>query len=115
MEKCVITIARETGSGGHNITRKLSAALGIPYYDRELLQLASDVSGIHEGLFGMADERIGVKEMLFAARHAYDGEPLRTATTMYPRRTCSVSRRKSSGSWPHRAAALFWAVAPIIC
>lgn len=76
MENYVITIARETGSGGHNIARKLSTALGIPYYDRELLRLASDVSGIHEGLFGMADERIGVKEMLFAARHAYDGEPL---------------------------------------
>ncbi|MCD8147448.1 MAG: cytidylate kinase-like family protein [Clostridiales bacterium] len=76
MERYAITVARETGSGGHNITRKLSAALGIPYYDRELLRLASDVSGIHEGLFGMADERIGVKEMLFAARRAYNGEIL---------------------------------------
>ncbi len=76
MENYVITVARESGSGGHNITRKLSAALGIPYYDRELLRLASDVSGIHEGLFGIADERIGVKEMLFAAGHAYSGEPL---------------------------------------
>ena len=34
MEKFVITVARETGSGGHNITRKLSEALGVPYYDR---------------------------------------------------------------------------------
>lgn len=76
MENYVITIARETGSGGHNITRKLSAALGIPYYDRELLRLASDVSGIHEGLFGTADERIGVREMLFAAQRAYTGEIL---------------------------------------
>ncbi|MCD8368179.1 MAG: cytidylate kinase-like family protein [Clostridiales bacterium] len=76
MEKYVITVARETGSGGHNITRKLSAALGVPYYDRELLRLASDVSGIHEGLFGLADERIGVKEMLFAAQRAYTGEIL---------------------------------------
>ena len=30
MEQFIITVARETGSGGHNITRKLSAALGGP-------------------------------------------------------------------------------------
>ena len=31
MERFVITVARETGSGGHDITRKLSEALGVPY------------------------------------------------------------------------------------
>ena len=76
MEKFVITVARETGSGGHNITRKLSEALGVPYYDRDLLRKASEVSGIHERLFGAADERIGLKEMLSAAEKVYTGEVL---------------------------------------
>ena len=76
MEKFVITVARETGSGGHNITRKLSDALGVPYYDRDLLRKASEVSGIHERLFGAADERIGLKEMLSAAEKVYTGEVL---------------------------------------
>ena len=76
MEKFVITVARETGSGGHDITRKLSDALGIPYYDRDLLRKASEVSGIHERLFGAADERIGLKEMLSAAEKVYTGELL---------------------------------------
>ena len=76
MENYVITIARETGSGGHNITRKLSDALAIPYYDRDLLRMASEVSGIHERLFGAADERIGMKEMLSAAEKVYTGEIL---------------------------------------
>ena len=67
MEKFVITVARETGSGGHNITRKLSEALGVPYYDRDLLRKASEVSGIHERLLGAADERIGLKELLSTA------------------------------------------------
>ncbi len=74
MDKFVITVARETGSGGYNITRKLSEALGVAYYDRDLLRLASEVSGIHERLFGAADERIGLKEMLFAAEKVYTGE-----------------------------------------
>ena len=76
MDKFVITVARETGSGGHNITRKLSEALGVPYYDRDLLRKASEVSGIHERLFGAADERIGLTEMLSAAEKVYTGEVL---------------------------------------
>ena len=31
MERFIITVARETGSGGLNITRKLADALGLPY------------------------------------------------------------------------------------
>ena len=76
MDKFVITIARETGSGGHNITRKLSEALNGPYYDRDLLRRAEEVSGINERLFGAADERIGFKEMISAAETVYTGEIL---------------------------------------
>ncbi len=76
MEHFVITVARETGSGGRDITRKLSQQLNIPYYDRDLLRKASEVSGIHERLFGAADERIGWKEMLSAAEKVYTGEIL---------------------------------------
>ena len=76
MERFIITVARETGSGGHNVTRRLSKALGIPYYDRDLLRKASEVSGIHERLFGAADERIGLREMLSAAEKVYTGEIL---------------------------------------
>ena len=76
MERFIITVARETGSGGHNITRKLSDALNVPYYDRDLLRRASEVSGINEGLFGQADERIGFKEMISAAEKVYTGDIL---------------------------------------
>lgn len=76
MGKFIITVARETGSGGHNITRKLSDALNVPYYDRDLLRRASEVSGINESLFGQADERIGFKEMISAAEKVYTGDVL---------------------------------------
>ena len=48
MAHYVITIAREKGSGGYDIARKLSDKLNIPFYDRKLLRIASDVSGINE-------------------------------------------------------------------
>ena len=49
MEKVVITIARQYGSGGRTIGEMLSKELGVPYYDKELLKFASEESGIHEG------------------------------------------------------------------
>lgn len=37
-EKFVITINREIGSGGHTVGAKLSAKLGVPYYDKAVIQ-----------------------------------------------------------------------------
>jgi len=76
MDHYIITIARETGSGGRHIASKLSELLDIPFYDRDLLRLASDVSGINERLFGVSDERIGKLEMMTAAKEIYTGEVL---------------------------------------
>ncbi len=36
--------------------KKLAEELGIHCYDRELIRMASDESGINEALFGEADE-----------------------------------------------------------
>ena len=37
----VITIDRQYGSGGRIIGKKLSEELGIPFYDQEILKMAS--------------------------------------------------------------------------
>lgn len=57
MDNLVITIAREFGSGGRSIGKMLSEKLSIPYYDKDLIKLASEDSGINEALFGLADEK----------------------------------------------------------
>ena len=57
MKKTVITIARSYGSGGRTLGKLLAKEMGIPCYDRELIRMASDQSGINEALFGAADER----------------------------------------------------------
>ncbi len=44
--KVVITISREYGSGGRYVGRMLADMLGIKYYDRDLIQLASLESGL---------------------------------------------------------------------
>ena len=52
----VITISREFGSGGREVGKKLSEKLGIPFYDKELLEIASKESGICRELFDRNDE-----------------------------------------------------------
>jgi len=76
MDHYIITISREKGSGGRNIASRLSDELGVPFYDRDLLRLASDVSGINESFYGVADERVGWREMMTAAKKVYTGEIL---------------------------------------
>lgn len=54
----IITIARGMGSGGRTIGKMLSEQLGFKYYDKELIRLASEDSGINEAFFGRVDEKL---------------------------------------------------------
>lgn len=74
MSKYVITIARGYGSGGRTIGKMLAEDLGIPYFDRELLRLASDDSGINENLFAKADEKLKKSLLFRVASNVYKGE-----------------------------------------
>lgn len=57
MEIYNITIGRQPGSGGGEIGKKLAALLGIAFYDKELIRIASRESGLHEEFFEKADEK----------------------------------------------------------
>lgn len=56
--KTVITIARSYGSGGKTLGKLLAEKMGINCYDREIIRMASDSSGINEELFGRVDEKL---------------------------------------------------------
>lgn len=58
MKNYVITIARGFGSGGKEIGMRLSEKLGIPCYERQILTMASDASGIDESIFVETDEKL---------------------------------------------------------
>lgn len=55
--KYVINIGRQLGSGGKEIGEKLAARLGINFYDKELINLASEESGLCREFFENADEK----------------------------------------------------------
>lgn len=53
----IITIGRQSGSGGRVIGEMLAKELGIPFYDKELLDHAANHSGICRELFENHDEK----------------------------------------------------------
>ena len=52
----------------------LAKELGINCYDREILRLASDDSGINEALFAQADEKLKSTRLFKIAKNVYRGE-----------------------------------------
>ncbi len=67
----IITIARGYGSGGRTIGQMLSKRLGVEFYDKDLIKLASEESGINEALFGQTDEK--TKSGVFGKTGVYKG------------------------------------------
>ncbi len=60
-KKVVITIGRQYGSGGADTGRRLAEELGFGFYDKNILRMNSDESGIKESYFHLADEKAGNK------------------------------------------------------
>ena len=57
MDKIMITIGRQFGSGGREIGKKIARELEIPYYDKELLAVAAKESGLALDFLQDMDEK----------------------------------------------------------
>ena len=76
MNPIIITIARQYGSGGKTIGEMVAAELGIPCYNREILRMASEESGINEELFAKVDEKLKGSALFRISKSVYEGELL---------------------------------------
>ncbi len=56
MTKKIITISRAFGSGGRTIGKAVAQQLGIPYYDKELVDKVAEESGFHADFIEEAGE-----------------------------------------------------------
>lgn len=53
----IVTIARQFGSGGRQVGIELAQRCGIPFYDKELLEIAKQNSDLHPDVLEAADEK----------------------------------------------------------
>ena len=54
----IITISRQYGSGGRIVGKKLAEALGIPFYDNELITMAAEKTGLSVECFKDAEKNL---------------------------------------------------------
>lgn len=57
MDKLIITIGRQYGSGGREVGRALAKSLNIKCYDKELLAIVAKESGFSEAILESYDEK----------------------------------------------------------
>ena len=57
MKKFVVTIAREHGSGGRIIGKKLAESVGAAFYDRDLITLTAKQTGLSESFINEIEEK----------------------------------------------------------
>lgn len=72
MERILINIGRQFGSGGRLVARALGEKLGIPVYDNELITKAAEESGFSRHLFARSDERrslFSISSFFVSGRH----------------------------------------------
>jgi len=74
MEHFVLAITRVCGSGATTISKMLADEYGITIYDKQLLRLASEDSGINEDLFYNADEEVKNTLLYRVSKNVYTGE-----------------------------------------
>ena len=69
-----VAITRTCGSGGGSyIGKRLAKDFDIDLYDRKLLRLAAEDSGINEKIFAAADENTRKTLLYRVSQHVYDG------------------------------------------
>ena len=57
MKKCIVTIARQYGSGGREVGQKLAELMGCRFYDKDLITLAAQKSGMSTAALDNVDEK----------------------------------------------------------
>lgn len=69
----IINIGRQLGSGGREIGKKLADRLGIAFFDKNLIELSAQKSGLCKECFEKADEKPskGLLGSFFSMRYPY--------------------------------------------
>lgn len=70
----IITIGRQFGSRGREIGKALASDYNIAYYDKELLPIAAQESGLDQNFLENYDEH-GKNSLLYSIVYGYD-QPL---------------------------------------
>ncbi|MCD7735770.1 MAG: cytidylate kinase-like family protein [Lachnospiraceae bacterium] len=69
----VVTIARQFGSGGKTVGQMLAKDMGVRCYEKEIIRMASEESGINEALFNETYEKLKRTPLFGKTKGEYKG------------------------------------------
>ena len=90
----IITISREFGSGGRRIGELVAERLGIPFYDRALVQMAAQDTGFSEEFVDQAERRITSSFLFNLAVTGFYAERTTGVDTVAPQDTIYFAQSK---------------------
>jgi len=72
----IVTISREYGSGGHEIGQRVARKLGLPFYDRNLIELTAEQSGFTPDYIEKNEQKLAHSLLfeLYEQNYAYVNE-----------------------------------------
>lgn len=73
MAGTIITIGRQYGSGGRSTGKELSKMLGIPFYDRAIVDLAAKESGLDADFISDGEQKVTASMLFNIAAMNYCG------------------------------------------
>ena len=56
MSNLIVTISREFGSGGRKVGELLALGLNVPFYDKEIIEITAEKSGLSPEFIASAEE-----------------------------------------------------------
>ncbi|WP_035075791.1 cytidylate kinase family protein [Maridesulfovibrio zosterae] len=85
----VITIAREYGSGGHGIGKKIAGKLGISFYDDQLVDITAEKSGFTKEYIAQNEQKIAntLLDELYVQNYAYVNDHLPPSDILFLRQS----------------------------
>ena len=69
MKKFVVAISRQYGSGGRAIAKALADELGIICYDKDIIKLTAEKSGLEPDYVAKSEEKVG-NSFLFSMQYS---------------------------------------------
>lgn len=96
--KIIIAIGREFGSGGYEIGQKLADALGVTFYDQQLIAMEAEESGLSEDFIRQHEQHMAHEVVydLMTASYAMSNEGLPPLERLFAAQT-AIFRRLSAG------------------
>lgn len=99
MKKPIITIGRQFGAGGRELGKELAKRLDIPYFDKELIHKAAELSGLSEEYLENKDERATTSFLysLVMGTRTLTGQPSLEEMTWKAEQDAILSAAKEGG------------------